>query len=641
MFWSKIWFFIIAAAGFTALAIALVLPRPAERKAIADEERRLADACAVTNILLTDNARVRLNLAGDFSRFANVATVLDSATKSKEVTPDLNKTARDAADELLGSVTGSIKPAFVLMLDAEGRVVARAGQEAEKAKYGDTMAGYHVVDDALHGYLRDDLWLYNNSLYRVAAAPVVRREVGVRDRYAGAVVLGHPVDKDLAEGLREQVRFDVSFYAGGSAKASSNSVELHKDVLEAFDKLENKAERKADCAENKPFNVSVGSDEYAVVVARLPGEAAESGAFYAVYAKRPKAVGFLGTLDAVDGDDMAFGSFPWILLGGLLVVVLGVGMFLMIWEADRPLKKLAADAVLLAKGEADRLSEDKHRGKFGSIARSVNIQLDKQEREAKAAKKDLDQLLGPAPEDSLAGAPSALPMTGPGGFGGLDDAFQPPPPSEFVFKDAPPAAPRGGGGFDLDLPPPPQQAPPPMPPTRAGATATKTGPKFTAPTHEQVPPAPVSLPDAAKPPPPVPRRAPTPPPVASAFASIDEDILGEHELEDVVDDEPDLPSRPPSDFDAPTRVADPSRSLLEQAASPGGNDVAFRKVYDEFLALKQKCGESVKNLTYDKFSTKLKKNRQALIDKHGCREVKFQVYIKDGRAALKATPVKG
>ena len=43
----------------------------------------------------------------------------------------------------------------------------------------------------------------------------------------------------------------------------------------------------------------------------------------------------------------------------------------------------------------------------------------------------------------------------------------------------------------------------------------------------------------------------------------------------------------------------------------------------------------------DKFSKKLRKNRKALMDKHGCREVKFQVYIKDGKAALKATPVKG
>ncbi len=632
MFLSKIWFFLIAVAAAAAMTVALVLPKPAERKAKADEERRLADACAVTNILLTENARVRIDLAGDFSRFPSVTKVLDAASRADSISADLNKTARDAADELLGSVTGSIKPAFVLMIDAQGRVVARAGKAVDTTKYGDTMAGYYLVDDALSGYLRDDLWQYNQSLFRVAASPVVHRDPGARDRYAGAVVLGHPIDKDLAETLREQVRFDVSFYVGGTPVANSSAAQLHKDILEQFATVKDAPrERITDCAENKPFTVSSGSDQYAVVVARLPGEAAKAGAFYAVFVKRPKTVGFFGTLDAVDGHDLAFGNFPWIHLGIALVLVLGLGMFLMMWESDWPLKKLAADAVALAKGDKQRLEEDKHGGKFGSIARSVNIQLDKQEREAKSAKKDLDQLLGPAPEDSMAGAPSPLPAVGPGG--GMGGGFAPPPPSDFRFSDGGgAAAPAPLPAFDLDLPPPPP----------ATATPTPVPPKLAAATDARVPPPPVTLPGSTPPPAPPampPKRPATPPPLApSALGPLDDDILGDVEPDE--DDLPPMPGRAPSDFDAPTRVADPSRSLLEQSAV-ADTDTAFRKVYDDFLALKKKCGESVANLTYEKFSAKLVKNRQALMAKHGCREVRFQVYVKDGRAALKATPVKG
>ncbi|HUH04593.1 MAG TPA: MXAN_5187 family protein, partial [Kofleriaceae bacterium] len=471
---------------------------------------------------------------------------------------------------------------------------------------------------------------------RVAAAPVVNREVGVRDRYAGAVVLGHPIDKDLAASLASQVRFNISFYVAGQAVANSTTEQLHKDMLDEFERIKGAdRDRVADCAENKPFMVSSGPDAYAALLARLPGEAAEQGAFYSVYVKRPKGVGFLGTLDAVDGKDLSFGNFPWIAVGLVLVLAVGLGMFLMVWESDRPLRKLADDAVLLAKGETERLQEDKHRGKFGSIARSVNIQLDKQERESKAAKKDLDQLLGPAPEDSLAGAPNPLPSMGPGGFGGRNGGgdFKPPPPSEFKFKDssANPAR-AGGGGFDLDLPPPPPPAPspgarPPAPPTLA------------RPTDARVPPPPVGLPKTPAPPPPVPRRSATPPPLAAA--GIDDDILGAtDDLDDDLDDSPTV-GRPPSDFDAPTRVADPSRALLEQSADGGpSQEAAFQRVFDDFLTLKKKCGESTANLTFDKFTAKLKKNRQALMSKHGCKEVKFQVYIKDGRAALKATPVK-
>ena len=42
----------------------------------------------------------------------------------------------------------------------------------------------------------------------------------------------------------------------------------------------------------------------------------------------------------------------------------------------------------------------------------------------------------------------------------------------------------------------------------------------------------------------------------------------------------------------------------------------------------------------EKFAQTLKKNRDALIERHRCKRVKFTVYTKDGRASLKATPVK-
>jgi hypothetical protein len=63
-------------------------------------------------------------------------------------------------------------------------------------------------------------------------------------------------------------------------------------------------------------------------------------------------------------------------------------------------------------------------------------------------------------------------------------------------------------------------------------------------------------------------------------------------------------------------------------------------VYEDFIELKRKCGESTDSLTYEKFLVKLTQNRDQLIAKYACKAVKFQVYVKDGKAALKATPVK-
>jgi len=63
-------------------------------------------------------------------------------------------------------------------------------------------------------------------------------------------------------------------------------------------------------------------------------------------------------------------------------------------------------------------------------------------------------------------------------------------------------------------------------------------------------------------------------------------------------------------------------------------------VFREFIATRERCGEPADGLTYDKFVAKLRKNREQLVQKYACRTVRFQVYVKEGKAALKATPVK-
>ncbi|HVY26802.1 MAG TPA: MXAN_5187 family protein [Polyangiaceae bacterium] len=66
----------------------------------------------------------------------------------------------------------------------------------------------------------------------------------------------------------------------------------------------------------------------------------------------------------------------------------------------------------------------------------------------------------------------------------------------------------------------------------------------------------------------------------------------------------------------------------------------WRAVYQDFVALKQQCGENTDGFTYDKFESTLKKNRDTLMNRHGAKRVKFSVYVKEGKAALKATPLK-
>ena len=76
------------------------------------------------------------------------------------------------------------------------------------------------------------------------------------------------------------------------------------------------------------------------------------------------------------------------------------------------------------------------------------------------------------------------------------------------------------------------------------------------------------------------------------------------------------------------------------AAPVTGEDAHYQQIYKEFVTTRERCGEPADGLSFEKFAAKLKKNQEQLIAKYSCRSVRFQMYVKDGKAALKATPVK-
>ena len=81
-------------------------------------------------------------------------------------------------------------------------------------------------------------------------------------------------------------------------------------------------------------------------------------------------------------------------------------------------------------------------------------------------------------------------------------------------------------------------------------------------------------------------------------------------------------------------------ALAAAPAEGAGEEGHWREVFHDFLRVRAECGEPSQGLTYDRFRSKLESNKATLIAKYGCRTVRFQVYVKEGKAALKATPVK-
>jgi hypothetical protein len=563
VFLSKIWFFLIALAAAIALTIALVMPRPAQRQLVNEERNRLAVACGVVNILLSDDAHTRVDLTSKFARAQEVITALEQASGADKLDETRMRQVREVGEKMMKGISGR-KPDFAMLIDKRGRVVARV--RLDENDFGDYASGRPLVDDALAGYLRDDLWAQNGTMYFVSASPVVKRDPPVT--YVGAIVLGHKVTNELAQTLVSSLNVDLGFYLGDDDIAGSKALPLdHAKMQTALATLKN-GDLAKDCQANRPIDLRANKEDYTGLVARLPGEASARNAYYAVLIKKAASIGFAGTLSVVSKSDLSFGNFPWLVVGGAFLFSLAIGIGLMFVEADRPLRRLAADTVRLAKGEKERLGEDEHGGKFGSIARSVNIHIDKLGREAKSARTNLDSLLGPAPEGSLGTIDllaGALPPARPGG----PAPAAAPPPSDFKFSDP---------GKAIATPPP------------LGRPTPAQGKPVTPPPGK----------------PPVPSAAPPPgaAPPKDAFG-LDDDILG---------------------------GGDPEATAMV--------DPYFKQVYDQFVAVKQSCNEPTSGLTYQKFTEKLIKNRDDLMAKTACKDVRFTVYVKDGKAALKATPVK-
>lgn len=117
--------------------------------------------------------------------------------------------------------------------------------------------------------------------------------------------------------------------------------------------------------------------------------------------------------------------------------------------------------------------------------------------------------------------------------------------------------------------------------------------------------------------------------------------------------EPEPAAAPARDDAAPAHLAPPAEApasapaeLLQSAAratppTPEDDEQAhWQQVFQEFLRTRTECGEPAEGLTFERFRQKLASNKTALVAKYACRTVRFQVYVKEGKAALKATPVR-
>jgi hypothetical protein len=466
------------------------------------------------------------------------------------------------------------------------------------------------VFDALHGFLRDDTWVWGGKIARVVTRPV-EDEVGQPP--LGAVIGLRWIDSSFAKEIGKRTRTNIAFFALGQRVASAASTDgFEESSLEALGSDLKAVGEDKGFKENGRTDVRpLGDDKGGVLFVRMPGDAWELGGGFAV--ARPKVAinsptGFLAGADDTDKKNVKL----W-LVGVIFGVAALLGFLFSFLEHSMPMREMKAQAEKLKHGQIDTFNLPRFRGGYRPIATDINAGIQRViEKGGGTGRKpaDLESILGPVPAQ-----PNMSAFSFP-----LPDGSAPPqqvPQVPANFGAAPSSPGTGTNARFPGAPPPPANARPQPPAPSAPAFGSDR-------TMAMGPPPP-----GANFAPPPPAGGPgIPPPVAKGAPPLPTPFPG---------------AKLPKDEDEQTMVAQPSADLINAAsgANPALDPAAeWPQVYEEFIRTKRECGEPVDGLTFEKFQQTLKKNRDALIQRHGCKRVKFSVYVKEGRASLKATPVR-
>jgi hypothetical protein len=597
---SRLWYLVLAVALGIALAGAFLNKSAASREAEFQLDEQLRRDRIEAELWLRLDARLRLDALATLAVEPEVRQALrNSSNNQGTLAPKVRRRLSNKLNVLNAKLEEG-KGDMVFAVDAEGEVVATLDKNDMSDQRLEKMP---LVRDALRGFMRDDVWVYNGGVYRMAARPVFDG-----GRYVGAIVHGMAVGDDLARRLGEKLpNATVVFFFGDEV------IGAHTGGTTAPTRSEVKNGLAGVIASMSDTEGSVKIDERTRGIASpIRGGAAHAHVGYMVGRNGSRA-GLGGLFANTSSEDVA--SLPWWAIVGIPLVLLGLGLFLLYMEHDKAVGILRKASAGLAKNEISGLPAGELRRHYRNIAENINTAL----RAGVGFKKDAKQRASVNLDDMLS---STRESTDTGYFGFEQEA--PTARRTSVDEAVESSAPKTNGTSTAR----PEGATTARP--KETPTAGPNGAPTSRPNRSQ----------SSRPPAPTPRHR-------QALAA-----RADKELTPTPDDPPTRPRAIVDEYEGSyddgfgdteqsTQVTHINQELLEKS-SPGeeGEEAHFREVFDQFVATQKECGGPVAGLTFDKFVSKLHAAREQVMKRHNAASVRFTVYVKEGRAALKASPIK-
>lgn len=279
---------------------------------------------------------------------------------------------------------------------------------------------------------------------------------------------------------------------------------------------------------------------------------------------------------AVDNGGLA--QLNWVFVIGLLVISLGLTFYLPTIEYNGPLRRLASEYAAIAEGRQHEVFHDTYGGELGRVARASMTAMEALRVSWENELLDSDAEIGEAGGPRRTRSTRSLRATPKG------------PRTRTRSRSVPALGSEG---------------------------------KHDSGEHEELDGG-ASVPDAID------------------LPSVDtKGKIERHASADKPLDPPPTPAPAFQDEVAPSLPLNDSSDSVS-LADVGGNDreAYYRTIYDEFVETKVACGEPIDGFTYEKFAKKLRKQSESLMSRDDVTDVEFSVYVKDGKAALRAKVVK-
>ena len=612
---SRFWYFVIAAATIIALlgmfAVVTNLNRTGAKKlesTLSRDHRRIEQSLQL-------EARRRMDATAGLAANATVREVLYKSLGNRPLKNDDVKRLERKLVELnqqLGDGGGHM----LFAVSADGTIIGQLGGTARPKGAG--LGAFPLVRRALAGYVGDDTWVYGNNnsrqFFRVAARPAVHN-----GQYVGAIIHAVAIDESFVKKLGQALGgASVAIYFNDAIVGSDGDVIGDGSmVLAAIKDLDSDN----NYVVGKPTPIVEINDSTRAIFSKMRGQAGEAGLGFGLI----RSFEFVGSpLELVAADDVSAIEPVWLgIAAGAPIILAFFGLFLSWIERDRPLGLLKKSAAKIASGEAQSLPGTKFKGGFRKLVEDINVGLG---GGGERSSTQLDAFVNEAATSSAAkgyfdmGASDEVTGTGPG----VSAPFNPPAP----------AMPAGNAPLKTQKPfSPPAEALAPPPSTQDNELTMQSPLKhgrpnigLPAPPEKKVSP----IDELVMSYPAEPMGKPAPEPfAASSTPGFNEATVS-------------APSAPQSE---PTAVSDSVRPLGESPTVVGDvaeslEDIHYRQVFEKFVRTKTSCGESTEGLRFEKFRMTLRSKREQIAKQHNVDRVVFDVYVKAGKAALKATPIR-